>query len=258
MNKAKFLKTVAVIALMATTFWAVPVQADHHGHAIMAAKDHADRPAEDKALDAARKGAEVLIFAGIAPGMTVLDTNSAGGYYTELLSRTVGEHGKVYAHNGAVYWNFMKGTEPERFADGRLANVVQIHEGAETVNMEPGSLDAAMAVLAYHDYFMTVEDRPGGPREDVPAVLGSIYKALKPGGVFIIVDHIAADGAGPDDFDKMHRIDPAFVQKQMEDAGFTLAATSDILKNETDDPTKSPFAPEVRRKTSRFVYKFVK
>jgi len=258
MKKTNILKSAIVTTLLAVGYAGVPVQADHHAHAIMAARDNADRPAEDKALDAARKAAEVLIFAGIAPGMTVLDTNSAGGYYTEMLSRTVGETGRVYAHNGAIYWAFMKEKEPKRFADGRLANVVQIHEGKETVDLPEGSLDSAIAVLAYHDYYYTQDSRPGGGHEDVPAVLSSIYNALKPGGSFIIVDHIAPKGTGPDDFDKLHRIDPDYVQKQMENAGFTLAATSDILMNETDDPKRSPFAEDLRRKTSRFVYKFVK
>lgn len=250
-------KSVAGAALLAASF-ALPTSADHHGHAIMAAVKNVDRSAEDKALDAARKPGDVLMFAGIAPGMKVLDINSAGGYYSEMLSLTVGSGGKVYAHNGAVYWAFMKQTMPERFADGRLANVVHMNGVSEIIDLPAGSLDAAFAALAYHDYFMTHDAREGGGREDVMPVLKSIYTALKPGGSFTIVDHIAKAGTGPDDFDKLHRIDPAFVQKQMEEAGFTLAGSSEALMTGMDDPTASPFAPEVRRKTDRFVMKFVK
>jgi len=257
MKLNQFAKSVAGAALLATSF-ALPTAADHHGHAIMAATANADRPAEDKALDAARKPGDVLMFAGIAPGMKVLDINSADGYYTELLSGVVGDKGTVYAHNGAVYWDFMKKTMPARFADGRLANVVHMNGGSESVELPAGSLDAVIAVLAYHDYYMTHGARDGGGREEVAPVLKSIYAALKPGGSFTIVDHIAAAGTGPDDFDKLHRIDPVFVQKQMEEAGFTLAGTSEILMTGMDDPAISPFAPEVRRKTDRFVMKFVK
>ena len=255
MKMHKLIKSIAASALL-TAAVAVPAIADHHGHAIKAALGNADRPADDRALDAARKPGDVMMFAGIAPGMKVLDINSAGGYYSELLSLTVGTEGTVYAHNGLIYWDFIKRTEPIRYADDRLANVVQIHEDNESVDLPSGSLDAAIAVLAYHDYFFTRETRGG--REDVAPVLKSIYNALKPGGSFTIVDHIAAAGTGPDDFDKLHRIDPAFVQKQMEDAGFTLAGSSNALINETDDPKRSPFADDLRRKTSRFILKFTK
>jgi len=257
MKVDRLVKSVTGAALLAASF-ALPATADHHGHAIMIAVKNVDRPAEDKALDAARKPAEVLAFAGIAPGMKVLDINSAGGYYSEILSLTVGGKGTVYAHNGAVYWDFMKQAIPERFADGRLANVVHMNGGSESVDLPADSLDAAFVALAYHDYFMTHGARKGGGREDVMPVLKSIYTALKPGGSFTIVDHIAQAGTGPDDFDKLHRIDPAFVQKQMEEAGFTYAGSSDVLITDTDDATRSPFAPDLRRKTSRFVMKFVK
>lgn len=253
----RLVKSVTGAALLAASF-ALPTAADHHGHAVMIAVKNVDRPTEDKALDAARKPADVLMFAGIAPGMKVLDINSAGGYYSEILSLTVGTKGTVYAHNGAVYWDFMKQAIPERFAGGRLANVVHMNGGPERVDLPAGSLDAAFAALAYHDYYMTHGAREGGGREDVMPVLKSIYAALKPGGSFTIVDHIAKAGTGPDDFDKLHRIDPAFVKTQMEEAGFTYAGSSDALITGMDDPAVSPFAPEVRRKTDRFVMKFVK
>jgi len=258
MKMNNLMKSVAATVILGAAFTA-PTIADHHGHAIMAAIDNSDRSAEDRALDAARKPADVLMFAGISPGMKVLDINSAGGYYSELLSRSVGSEGMVYAHNGAVYWAFMKEKLHKRFENNRLENVVHMNGGAESVDLPASSLDAAIAVLAYHDYFMTHDARIGGPgREDVAPVLKSIYDALKPGGSFTIVDHIGAVGGGPEDFDKMHRIDPAFVQKQMEAAGFKLAGTSNKLMNDTDDPKRSPFAEDLRRKTSRFILKFVK
>ena len=233
------------------------VFAGHHAKAIKAAVDHPDRPAADRERDVTRKPADVLMFAGIAPGMHVFDINSAGGYYTEILSRTVGDAGKVYAHNGAVYWAFMKETVPARFDGDRLANVEHIHNGRETIEAPEGSLDAIMAVLAYHDYYFTHEARPEG-HEDVAKVLASAYKALKPGGSFIVIDHKAVDGTGPADFDKMHRIDPAFVKNQMAAAGFTFAGENDLLANPGDDGTASPFAPEIRGKTNRFMLKFTK
>jgi predicted methyltransferase len=256
MTKMKLLKSVAVGAALSVAALTA-VQADHHGHAIMEAVSSTERPEGDRELDDKRKPADVLAFAGIAPGMTVADLNSADGYYTEILSRVVGDEGKVYAHNGAVYWAYMKKTVPARFADGRLGNVEHLHDGNEAPSVAEGSLDAAISVLAYHDYYFTHAARPEG-HENVDAVLMSLHKALKPGGVVIVVDHVAAAGTGPADFDKQHRIDPEFVKGQFAKAGFRLAGSSDALANSEDDHTKSPFDPSIRRKTDRFIFKFVK
>lgn len=246
--------TASVLAAMVT----LPSLADHHGKAIMAAVKSADRVEADTQRDAGRKPADVLMFAGVAPGMTVLDINAGSGYYTELLSRTVGEEGKVYSHNGAIYWAFMKKTLPERYVGGRLPNVVHIHNGKETFDLEDASVDLAMAVLSYHDYFFTNEARPGGGREDVSAVLASLRRIMKPGGSVILVDHVANEGTGPADFDKLHRIDPAFARKQMEAAGFTFAGETDVLANPADSNDGSPFDPAIRGKTNRFVYRFTR
>lgn len=232
--------------------------ADHHGHAIMDAVKNTERPEDDRKRDSMRKPGEILMFAGAAPGMTVLDINSAGGYYTEILSRTVGEDGKVYAHNGPVYWAFMKETTPARYDGDRLSNVEHIHNGKETFDLADNSVDLAMAVLAYHDYYFTHEARPGGGHEDVSAVLKSLHRVIKPGGSVVIIDHQAPEGSGPADFDKLHRIDGATVKAQMAAAGFTLSGETDVLANTDDDHTGSPFAPEIRGKTDRFVYRFTK
>ncbi|NVJ96514.1 MAG: class I SAM-dependent methyltransferase [Alphaproteobacteria bacterium] len=249
----------AALVFAAGSMGLVPAQADHHGAAIKAALENPDRPDEDKARDVLRKPGEVLAFAGIAPGMTVLDINASGGYYTELLSRIVGSEGKVYSHNGAVYWAFMGKKEPARLAGGKLANVVQVHNDKETFDEIPeGSVDAAMMVLAFHDYFFTHKARPGGGHEDVSSVLASLKRVLKPGGTVTIIDHIAPPNSGPAEFDKLHRMDPAFVREKMEEAGFEYLDKSTALISKEDDPTVTPFAKTVRGRTSRFIYKFGK
>jgi len=255
MRMQNLIKTIATTTLF-TVALAVSATADHHGPAIMKAVENADRPAADKARDKGRKPAQVLMFSGVAPGMTVLDVNAGSGYYSEILSHTVGEHGKVYSHNGPVYWAFMKETLPERYADGRLPNVEHIHNGKETIELAENSVDVAMAVLSYHDYFFTHAARPGGGHEDVAAVLTSIKKVLKPGGTFVIVDHVAPEGSGPADFDRLHRLNPDFVKKQMGEAGFTFIGETDALVNPDDSNDGSPFAEGIQGKTNRFVYKF--
>ncbi len=248
--KSAVLATSLVIGSVAASV----VHADHHG-AIMAAVAHTDRPEEDRARDGNRKPAEVLMFAGVKPGMTVLDLNSGGGYYSEILSHIVGDGGNVVAHNGAVYWAFMRKTVPARFTE-RLSNVTPLNVDSEVVDLPEGSVDVVMSVLAYHDYFMKHEARTAP--EDMPAVLASIYRSLKPGGSFVIIDHEAPDGTGAEMGDKLHRINSAFVRSQVEAAGFTFAEESGILANSEDDPSQSPFRPEFRGKTDRFIMKFTK
>ena len=246
------------IALMGTAAeTAIGYDGGKEGKSYVAKAIHSDiRPADDKKRDAARKPHKVIKFAGIGPGMTVLDINSGGGWYTEILSAVVGPEGRVIAHNGPAYWSFMKETEPARYADGRLTNVTQVHNGQEVIDMPEGSLDAAFSALAYHDYFMN-EAAVNDPAV-LAAVNASIYKALKPGGVYIMIDHVAPAGSGAATGGTMHRIDPAIVQEQLEAVGFKLAGSADFLANPDDSKETGPFDPSIRGKTDRFVYKFVK
>lgn len=241
-------------ALVLGSVFATAANADHHGK-LRAAIDHSDRPDTEKARDASRKPFDVLLFAGVRPGDTVLDMNSGGGYYSEILSHFVGEQGKVYAHNGSVYWAFMKKTVPARFTE-RLTNVVPLNVESEAVDLPEGSVDVAMSVLAYHDYFMEHEARKGP--EDIPAILASIYASLKPGGAYVVIDHAGPAGSDGELAGKLHRISAEFVKKQVLAAGFTLEAESDLLANPEDDNGQSPFRPEFRGKTNRFIMKFVK
>ena len=227
---------------------------DHHG-AIKAAVGHADRPDQDRSRDVNRKPEEVLLFAGVKPGMTVLDLNSGGGYYSEILSHIVGSDGKVIAHNGTVYWTFMKKTVPSRFTE-RLTNVEPLNVESEAVDLPENSVDVVMSVLAYHDYFFNHESRKAP--EDMPAVLASIYRSLKPGGSFVVIDHEAEDGTGSEVGDSLHRINSNFVKNQVLAAGFKIDSESEILANPDDSNTQSAFHPDVRGKTDRFVIKFTK
>ncbi len=222
---------------------------------IQAAVDSSERPKADVSRDVGRKPAAILTFAGIKPGMTILDVNSGSGYYSEILSVTVGDAGKVYAHNGSVYWDFVKANIKQRY-DGRLSNVTLVHTGREEIDLAEGSIDVAIAALAYHDYWY-VHPARSAP-EDIIGINKTVLKALKPGGHYIIIDHIGPKGSDAELINSLHRIDPAIVQKQMEEAGFRLLETSDILHNPDDPADASPFRQGFRFKTNRFVYKFVK
>lgn len=220
-----------------------------------AALGHPLRPDEDKARDASRKPAEVLEFVGIEPGMHVLDMFTGGGWYSEVIAHVVGEDGRVFAHSNNAYKNFVGDALEERFADGRVAQVTILMVENNELNLEENSLDAVMLGLSFHDmYHEDVEN--GWPLLDGVAFLAELRKGLKPGGVVGIIDHRAAAGSPPETGDSLHRIDPALVVANMEAAGFTLEAESDILANPDDDHTKIVFSPDIRGKTDRFVMRF--
>jgi predicted methyltransferase len=214
---------------------------------LQAAMSAADRPADDKAIDADRKPAEVLAFFGIDEGMSVLEVVAAGGYYTELLSAAVGPSGTVYMQNDEGTLSRGDGAAEKaivaRLAGNRLPNVRRINAdiGATGLN---GEADAAVIVLELHDPYNF------GGREAALAMLRSVYAALKPGGTLGLVEH--AGNAGVDNR-QLHRIDKAVALDLLREAGFEIEAESDLLANPADDHSLIVFDPSLRRKTDRFI-----
>jgi len=210
------------------------------------------RPAADIARDAGRKPAEVVAFLGIEPGMTVVDLIAAGGYYTEVLSWAVGPEGKVYAQNTRFSLELRGGANDAalsaRLAEDRLPNVERLDRELGTLGLAPGSVDAAITALNFHDVY-----NGSGP-EAADAFLASVYAFLAPGGVLGIVDH--AGGVGDDE--ALHRIDEALAVAAAQRAGFAVEATSAILRNDEDDHTRSVFAEGLRGATDRFVLRLRK
>jgi predicted methyltransferase len=108
-------------------------------------------------------------------------------------------------------------------------------------------------VQNYHDY----PDKFMGKID--PMVFNrAVYKALKPGGTFLIVDHVAQAGSGMRDTDTLHRIDPAIVKQQVTAAGFVFEGESNVLRNPADDHMKVVFDKAIRGHTDQFIYKFRK
>jgi len=215
------------------------------------------RPETDRARDDGRRPAEVLEFLGIAPGMTVLDMYSGGGYYTEILSHIVGDSGVVIAQSNEAYLQFVGDEFEKRYLGGRLANAQVLMAENNELELRQGSLDAVMLVLSFHDLFYAAPEN-GWPAIDVPAFLAEMRGGLRAGGIVGIIDHYAADGASSETGNTTHRIDPAIVVAMMTEAGFELDGQSDMLRNPDDDYEKVVFDPEVRGKTDRFVMRFRK
>jgi predicted methyltransferase len=221
---------------------------------ILAAVNSPDRPAADVAMDASRQPAQVMAFYDIKPGMHVADLWAGGGYTTELLALIVGPTGKVYSQNPPASAKFQKSADAwqERLKQPALANVTPITEPFSASNVlkgvTPDTLDAVFINLNYHDVI--------GMGFSTKTLNQAVLDALKPGGEYCIVDNSAKDGSGTRDASTIHRIDINYVIKEVEQSGFRLTATSDVLRNPKDDRTL-PFW-KMNHMQDRFILKFVK
>jgi len=224
--------------------------------AIHDAVSAADRPDADKALDAGRQPEQMLAFFAVAPGLTVADLYAGGGYTTELLSRVVGPKGKVYSQE-PIFPPEMKSIEDAwaaRLARPALANVVGVHKNLsdDFLPATAGSLNLVVINMNYHDLVLQNLDRD--------KLNAAVFRALRIGGIYGIVDHSAKPGSGPESL-QLHRIDEAFLTQEVEKAGFKLEAASSALRNPNDDRTWSTsprVAGEKRGTSDRFMLKFVK
>ena len=231
---------------------AAPILVPDSIRAVVAAPD---RSAADKALDAGRHPAEMLAFFGVAPGMRVAELGAGGGYTTELLARTVGPNGTVYGQNNKfILERFAEKPWSEHLAQPAMKNVVRVdREFDDPLPPEARDLDAVLVVLFYHDTVWMKTDRAKMNR--------AVFQALKPGGVYAVIDHSARPGTGLADVETLHRIEEKVVREEIEQAGFKLVGEADFLRNPTDsrDWNDSPRAAGERRGTSdRFVLKFAK
>jgi predicted methyltransferase len=234
-----------------------PIPSAQIPQSIQDAVNAPDRPAADKSLDAGRKPDQMLAFFGIQPGMKVADLFAAGGYTTELLARAVGPTGTVYSQNPIFPPEFQQVGQAwnERLKNPVLKNAIAVtknFDADDLLPVPPGSLDAVIMNMNYHDLVLRGTDRN--------KVNAAVYKALKSGGEYAIVDHSAKDGSGTKDIE-LHRIDENFLIDEVQKSGFKLAARSGALRHPEDDRTwvTSPRAVGERRGMSdRFMLKFIK
>lgn len=218
---------------------------------IAGAVQDASRPNDDIAADRARKPAETLSFAGVRPGMIVGEFYPGGGYFTRMLSRIVGPKGHVYAIENE---RWVKADAPvvAPFAGGAFANVNWKPAPFGTVDF-PEKLDIAWVTQNYHDLKIA---RYGVV--DTLAFDRQVFAALKPGGVFMVVDHEAPAGTDDAATAKLHRIERAKVIEEVTSAGFKLVAEGNFLRNPIDDHAVPIFDPKVQGHTDQYVLKFAK
>lgn len=218
------------------------------------------RPEADRARDSQRKPGELMRFAEVTPGQQVVDLMPGGGYFTRLFSRAIGPTGRVYG---------LLPSNREKLSERFVQILDQNHAGLETLVKDgysnlrphlaplhalnlPTAVDLVWTAQNYHDiygYFGA---------EATAASNAEIFKALKPGGIYLVIDHVGNPGDDLQSARSLHRIDPELVKKQVTAAGFVLEAESSLLRNPADTHSLSVFAPEIRGNSDQFVFKFRK
>lgn len=214
---------------------------------IQKAVQSADRPRAMSDRDANRKPAELLALSGVKPGDKVVEFAAFGQYFTTLLSHIVGPQGMVHMVD-LPYTEQRAGAASREFA-AKHANTRYEVVDYNTMTL-PENVDVVFNVLYYHDLPLN--------KIDTAALNAKIFRALKPGGVFFIVDHNAAPGSGTRDTEKLHRIDPAVIRQEVQAAGFELVEDSRLLANPEDDHSWMVFSPGKRGTTDQAVLKFRK
>ena len=215
--------------------------------AIVAASDRADA---DRQADQRRQPAKMLAFAGVQTGMKILDMEASAGYSTELLARTVGSAGTVYAQDSAaVIERFVKDKFDIRAQKPAMKNVVHvIRDFDDPIPPGVSGLDMITFFFAYHDITYMQVDR---------AVMNKkMFAALKPGGFLIIADHSAKPGDDTNVAKTLHRIEESTLRQEIEAAGFKLVAEGDFLRHPEDPREAAVFRPQVP--TDEFVLKYQK
>ncbi|MBK4737678.1 class I SAM-dependent methyltransferase [Noviherbaspirillum pedocola] len=210
-----------------------------------------DRKPSDRAMDARRKPAELLSFVGARSGMIALDLSAGGGYTSSLLARAAGPSGKVYAQSAP-----RGDAPPPSFpvlsarvgADGNIVPALRRFDDPVPPEVAHQALDLVTFVDNYHDLGHLGVDRAKLNR--------AVHEALKPGGVYVIVDHAGRPGTGISESATLHRVEEAFVKQEVESAGFRFVGSGDFLRNPNDPRDRN--APEGGQAKDGFALKFVK
>src|ERR1700675_3486779 len=193
--------------------------------AIVAAPDRADA---DRQVDQRRQPAKMLAFTGVQTGMKVLDMEANAGYSTELLARSVGPTGTVYAQDSAaVIERFVKDKFDIRAQKPAMKNVVHVvRDFDDPIPPEVSGLDLITFFFAYHDITYMPVDRAAMNRK--------MFAALKPGGFLIVADHSAKPGEGISVAKTLHRIEESTLRQEVEAAGFKFVAEGNFWRDAAD------------------------
>lgn len=250
------MRRITLLAATAALAMGSAAQAGEIPANIKAAVENEQRSEDNRARDGDRKPGKVLAYYGVENGMTVADLAAGGGYYAEILSGAVGPGGKVIAYYPAS----------QQFEDGKAAleeqyapfGNIQIASAAqgEPLPMEDDSVDIVLLSLIIHHLHYTEDSG-----EDMPARSGEVYadirRVLKPGGVFAVIEHIAAPGSTRAESAAWHRAPESIIRADVTSAGFTFDGGAEIHVNPDDDMKNVWFDTGLRGKTNRMVHRYV-
>lgn len=223
---------------------------------IAAAVADSNRPDADQTRDANRKPAETLAFTGVKSGAQIAELLPSAGYFTRLFSKAVGSSGHVYAIVPAPLPDAPADVPDSAArvkaiaADPNYANVSVVVEPFSQLRV-PAPVDLVWTSQNYHD----LHNFPG---LDLGVFNKMVFDDLKPGGIYLVLDHRAEAGSGGRDTKTLHRIDPETVKKEVLAAGFVFVGSSDLLRQPSDNHSLKIFDPAVRGKTDQFILKFRK
>jgi predicted methyltransferase len=243
---------ITVAAILALSGAPAVARQDAPSPAIAAALADPSRPEADKARDAARHAAETLAFAQVRPGQRVTDMIIGGGYFTRLLSLAVGLEGHVTAWQPAEFIGFQASYGESLDKADEILNVDAIRSPIGAPEF-PSGLDLIFTAQNYHDLHL----RPFAA-ETAANVNRAAFAALKPGGLYVIIDHHAVAGSGLEAAHGLHRIDIEAVKAEVQAAGFVLDGESDVLSAPADPRTANVFDATIRGKTDQFMLRFKK
>lgn len=224
------------------------VQPSHH---VAAIADPA-RPAADIQRDSLRKPAEMLVFAEVRPGQMILDAVPGTGYFTRLFARAVGPQGRVFAY---VPSEVADKYDMKKTADALAAAYPNVESASDPLTQRAPQpfADLVWTAQNYHDFHTPLFGSP-----DIGEVNRAIWSVLKPGGLYVVLDHSAQPGSGLRDANTLHRIDKEAVKREVTAAGFVFEGESVVLANAADPRTANVFDPAIRGRTDQFALKFRK
>lgn len=249
--------------------WAISCAVPGYGDvidetAVLAAMAKPGRLAADIERDQNSKPQFVIPLLMLEPGDRVVDIFGSGGYYSELLASVLGEQGEALLHNNLGFEAWGINGLRDRFDKRDPGRITRYTGSGINLDLTDNSLDAALIVMAFHDLYVIPKSYDGekyvrtGNPANVSYFLDQVYRALKPGGRFVVVDHAAVPDAENEAAGDLHRIVEIFARQEIEARGFVLVATTDALRSTMDDRSRIVFDEDIQGRTDQFVLAFEK